>query len=299
MWSDAALLSPAPAEAASNSSRVLLVIHLAGGNDALNTVVPYRSTSYYRARPTIHIARDKVCRLNEEYGLHPALAPLLPMFRKGSLAVVNGVSYEDASKSHVLATDAWQTVLSRLEEPSSESTGQNEPPTRALTLFDGNCSHETFKGALTQFEEVLISDSIKQPVFKITLDGFDTHRDQLVRHESLLDVVGTGLVSLFQSLESNHLDERVLVLAHSEFGRGLRENDEGGTDHGDAGTCFLIGRNVRGGIYGAHSFSSSSENDLQKVVDLGRISADLQNGWFNRNVYSARSLRRKPHSFLS
>ncbi|MBX9696239.1 MAG: DUF1501 domain-containing protein [Cyanobacteria bacterium] len=253
----------------SNIGKVLLTIHLAGGNDALNTVIPYRSTAYYQARPSIHIPSDSVCRLDDRYGLHPALKSFVPLFEQGRLSVVNGVGYVDALKSHVLAAETWQTSLSDLIKSAATSAVRSE----------NENSPASFRDELHRFEKLLSSHKIEHPVYQISLDGFDTHRNQLARHEELLSVLSSGLVSLFRRLETRGLSDRVLILVYSEFGRSVAENEDHGTDHGNAGTCFLIGGNAKGGIYGAHEFSPSS-NDLKKIVDIDQVSATIAHHWF-------------------
>ena len=75
--------------------RLLVLVELKGGNDGLNTVIPYTSADYTRLRPTLAIAREQVLQLDEQRGLHPALAPLLPLWQGGQLAIVQGVGYPE------------------------------------------------------------------------------------------------------------------------------------------------------------------------------------------------------------
>ncbi|MGH7004968.1 MAG: DUF1501 domain-containing protein, partial [Alphaproteobacteria bacterium] len=76
------------------TDRTLVMIELAGGNDGLNTVVPFADAAYARLRPGIGIKRDAVVQLDEKTGLHPALAPLTDAWKAGDLAIVQGVGYE-------------------------------------------------------------------------------------------------------------------------------------------------------------------------------------------------------------
>ena len=89
---------------------LLVLIELKGGNDGLNTLVPYADTTYYALRPKLAIARDQVVSLSERVGLHPALAPLLPFWKKRELAVLQGVGYPDPNLSHFRSIEIWDTA---------------------------------------------------------------------------------------------------------------------------------------------------------------------------------------------
>src|ERR1700674_4192234 len=73
--------------------KLLLLIELKGGNDGLNTLVPYSNPTYYTLRPKIRIPREQVVQLSDSVGLHPALEPLLPLWKNRELAVLQGVGY--------------------------------------------------------------------------------------------------------------------------------------------------------------------------------------------------------------
>ena len=90
--------------------RLLVLVELKGGNDGLNTVVPYADGEYYALRPTIGIARDRVLQLDERTGLHPALEPLMAPWKDRELAVVQGVGYPSANLSHFRSIEIWDTA---------------------------------------------------------------------------------------------------------------------------------------------------------------------------------------------
>ncbi len=92
------------------SDHTLIVIQMAGGNDGLNTVVPYADPTYRKMRPTIGIAENQVIQLDGRLGLHPNLAPLKSFWDQGHMAVVEGVGYPNQSLSHFQAMDIWQTL---------------------------------------------------------------------------------------------------------------------------------------------------------------------------------------------
>lgn len=91
-WAHAA--SPSP------GSNLLVLIYLKGGNDSYNTVVPYANERYARFRPTIAIKRDQVIRINDSHGLHPALAPLLPLWEANELALLQGIGQQEITNQH-------------------------------------------------------------------------------------------------------------------------------------------------------------------------------------------------------
>lgn len=92
------------------SDRTLIVVQMAGGNDGLNTVIPYTNARYYQVRPTLAIPESKVLPLEEGLGLHPNLASLKSFWDSGQLAIVEGVGYPNQSLSHFQAMDIWQTL---------------------------------------------------------------------------------------------------------------------------------------------------------------------------------------------
>lgn len=88
----------------------LVIIQLAGGNDGLNTIVPFRNDTYYKNRPKLAIGKNEVLKLNDELGLHPSLAPLRKLYDNGYLSIINNVGYPNPDRSHFRSTDIWQTA---------------------------------------------------------------------------------------------------------------------------------------------------------------------------------------------
>ncbi|MCG8404221.1 MAG: DUF1501 domain-containing protein [Phycisphaerales bacterium] len=93
-----------------NDDRVLVVLQLAGGNDGLNTIIPYQNDLYYKARPRLGIAKNKVLKINDELGFHPKADGLKKLYDDGLLAVIQGVGYPNPNRSHFLSTDIWSTA---------------------------------------------------------------------------------------------------------------------------------------------------------------------------------------------
>ena len=92
-----------------NFGNLLILIELKGANDGLNTVIPYSDSNYYSLRPRIAIKREEVVQLGERSGLHPGLAPLLPLWKNGQMAVIESVGYPNANLSHFRSIEIWDT----------------------------------------------------------------------------------------------------------------------------------------------------------------------------------------------
>ena len=98
------------AAAAEADNRILVVFEMSGGNDGLNTVVPYADDRYYRLRPNIGIRPDKLRRLDERFGFNPGLAGFERLWKDGQLAIVHGCGYENPSFSHFTSMAYWHTA---------------------------------------------------------------------------------------------------------------------------------------------------------------------------------------------
>ena len=88
----------------------LVVVQLTGGNDYMNTVVPYGDGRYYDYRPSVHIPPEQVLPLDDRVGFHPALAPLHGLYAQGDVAIVHGIGYPNPNRSHFRAMDIWHTA---------------------------------------------------------------------------------------------------------------------------------------------------------------------------------------------
>lgn len=88
---------------------VLVVLQLTGGNDFMNTVVPYTNGHYYDSRKTLVVREDEALPINDQLGYHPVAAPLKDLYDEGKVAVVQGIGYANSSRSHFRAMDIWHT----------------------------------------------------------------------------------------------------------------------------------------------------------------------------------------------
>jgi uncharacterized protein (DUF1501 family) len=108
-----AAFAPRPAfaqRAGADYARLLVLVELKGGNDGLNTVVPYADPAYSALRPRLAVPRDQVLQLDQQTGFHPSLEPLLAPWQSRELAVVQGVGYPGANLSHFRSIDIWDTA---------------------------------------------------------------------------------------------------------------------------------------------------------------------------------------------
>ena len=96
--------------ASNGKNRSLVVVQLSGGNDALNTVIPYSDGLYYDFRPSVHVEAEQVLPLDDQLGLHPSMKPIKDLWDRGKVAVINGIGYENPNRSHFRSMDIWHTA---------------------------------------------------------------------------------------------------------------------------------------------------------------------------------------------
>ncbi len=89
---------------------ILVLVQLAGGNDGLNTVIPFEDARYYALRPTLAIAKDRVLPVSDTLGLHPSCPELQALLKEGQLAIVQNVGYPNPNRSHFRSTEIWETA---------------------------------------------------------------------------------------------------------------------------------------------------------------------------------------------
>ena len=97
------------AAAVDDADPILVVVELEGGNDGLNTVIPYTDDQYYRSRPTLAVDKTRVLKLDDRLGLHPSMGDLYKLWDAGQLCVVNNVGYPQPNRSHFRSREIWQS----------------------------------------------------------------------------------------------------------------------------------------------------------------------------------------------
>ena len=95
----------------SKSERSLVVVQQAGGNDYLNTVVPYTDGTYYDSRPNVHIREEDVLKIDDRIGFSPNLASLKSLWDEGKVAIIHGIGYPNPNRSHFRSADIWHTAV--------------------------------------------------------------------------------------------------------------------------------------------------------------------------------------------
>jgi len=365
--------------------RVLVIVQLGGGNDGLNTVVPFGADEYYRARPQIGIRAPGAAAQNGQaaallldqargLGLHPNLTGLKELYDEGLLQVVQGVGYPNPNRSHFTSMDIWQT--GRLDAkgngwigryfdnqcngtPMPEAAvaiGRNAPialegdvqkpvafesaslfrwngqdlhpslqapydrinraagdggfagragdPAKAetqkeflmRTALDAQVSSDRIRAAVAKKPLVeypnhalaqqlrlvgaMIRDGMPTRVYYASMGGFDTHGGQLGPHGNLMRAFGDSIRAFQRDLKESGHDARVTTMVFSEFGRRVKQNASGGTDHGTAAPVFLVGPSVRPGVFGHHpSLTDLDQGDLKHGVDFRSVYASVLEDW--------------------
>jgi uncharacterized protein (DUF1501 family) len=347
-------------QAASTSSRKrLIVIFLRGAVDGLNIVVPYGESAYYQSRPRIAVPRPDQANgaldLDGHFGLNPNLAPILPLWKQGSLAFVHAAGSPDVTRSHFDAqdfmesgtpgikstSDGWMNrllgnlggnnpvqainvgatmprILSGPRSVASLATGRGSVSFSALdrpqvasafdSLYGGNdplsktyqegrsarktimedlsspdaemkaanngaLSVNGFAGDAQRLARLMVRDPNVQLGF-LAVGGWDTHVNEAGQLNNRLRQLAEGIATLAQTLGSIYSDTTIVVL--SEFGRTVRENGNGGTDHGHGNAIWLAGGSVKGGkVYGQWPGLSSGQlyegRDLMVTTDFREV----------------------------
>lgn len=327
---------------------VLVFLQLNGGNDGLNTFVPYTDPSYYHYRAKIGIPKDEIINPINGLGFHPALKNLATISQQGHLSIIQNVGYPNPNRSHFRSQEIWQTAsdsqqyldygwlgrfldlqcddktLASLNIDTVDNLALKAQKATSLTVKDFNKikRYNTAESALTlsnnpqldfvrkmQFasmegmEEInsalqqaqryrepyasnplaknmewiakLIKGGLHSKVYYTSLNGFDTHNNQLALHQKQLSILNDAVFSFYKDMKTNNLLHRVTVVIFSEFGRRVQENGTG-TDHGTAGPMIIIGGNTKGNVLGANpNLSELVQGDLLFKTDFRSVYATL------------------------
>jgi len=374
-----------------STERILVVVELTGGNDGLNTVIPYTDDVYYRSRPKLAIPKNKVLKLNEDLGLHPSLKPFNEMLDDQMLSIIQSVGYPNPVRSHFRSHSIWasgelqatsltQGWLSRyvdaatpvksLDAPAIQIGGSSvaQPlsggkfhapsfdnmeqlhrrigvPTHANPdeqrakldqvlgeqvgdptslrnyiqettvlsfasskrlhgLLDAKNDNAGSRYPNTEFARrlslvaQLLKAELETHVYYVRLGGFDTHSDQSIDHSVLLQTLSGGLRAFFRDLQASGESDRVVALVFSEFGRRLKENFQGGTDHGTAGPVFLAGPAAKTGLHGGppNLVDLDDSGDPKFEVDFRSVYSHLLTKWLGWNDHNLGATNQKHES---
>ena len=352
-------------------SKILVTIQLAGGNDGINTVIPYGVGQYYQVRPQINIPEKEVLPLTGQIGLHPSMTGLSELYKAGKVGIVLGAGYPNPNRSHFRSIEIWQTAdpnkiietgwlgryldlakgqLAEVDYPLPAvnvdaslpktlsatqvivpsvanvydfkfSTDQHYQQDRKYQLSIFNDVYSKFDGSRPsidllkkvgldsveaadyllkvvqnyksdvqypdngfgkgmKFISQMITAGVKSQIYNISLGGFDTHAGQKGAQANLLKQLSEGITAFQKDLEAHHVDQDVLVMTFSEFGRRVAENGGRGTDHGTAEPMFIVGSGVKGGLYGDYpSLTNLDNGDLKFGVDFRTVYSTVLDRW--------------------
>lgn len=349
--------------AASRSSdeRVLVVIQLSGGNDGVNTAIPFGDDLYAKNRTALRIPTDQVLKIDDYCGLHPSLAGLSKLLEDNQLSVLHGIGYPNPSRSHFRSMDIWHTasmaeklpgdgwlgraisqselrkegtvpainfgggklplaMVGRTEVPSLNSLADYklQPGAAGRDRLTAVAASERADSTLQflqrstlqayatsgRLEEMaknydtpinypptelarklklvaqLIDAGFGTRIFYASLDGFDTHANQLQSHANLLKELGDAVKAFMDDLGHHGHRNRAMVMTFSEFGRRVKENGSRGTDHGAGAPMFLAGGKVKAGQIGKYpSLSDLDDGDLKHHTDFRAVYATALEDW--------------------
>ncbi|MCH2668664.1 MAG: DUF1501 domain-containing protein [Gammaproteobacteria bacterium] len=114
----------------------------------------------------------------------------------------------------------------------------------------------------------------------VQIGGFDTHASQIPRQEALLKDTADSIAAFYKDLKAHGRDKNVVIMTWSEFGRRVKANASGGTDHGSAGPMFLVGTPVKGGLYGERaSLTDIHKNNLKFTTDFRQVYSSVLENW--------------------
>ena len=355
----------AVAAKAASDEQVLVVIQLDGGNDGINTVVPFGDDAYGRSRKKLRLKAEDLHKLNDHVGLHQQMKAAKELFDDGRLSIIQGVGYPNPDRSHFTSMKTWQTArldtadhtgngwlgsaldaqMAAASKPNQSASanaifvGDQETPaalwgrhsstiglskaadlrldaseeTRAVQptgpgaddlqqfvrqqiVTAHNAAEEFATQSADKSTDVtypnsglgnqlkLIAQLLRSGnparVYYTVQSGYDTHSDQQFTHGRLLSEFSRSMKSFLDDLKAAGLADRVVLMAFSEFGRRVAENDSAGTDHGTAGPVFLAGEPVRGGLIGATpDLNDLVDGDLKSNLDFRRLYAGLLRDW--------------------
>lgn len=146
----------------------------------------------------------------------------------------------------------------------------------------------------------LISGGLNTPVYLTTINGFDTHANQVGQHSNLLKQVSEAVLAFQNDIETLGIADKVTLMTFSEFGRRVNENGTTGTDHGTAAPLFVIGKSVKGGIIGANPNLTNldSNGDIKHEFDFRQIYTSVLIDHFGRSKETTQAILMKEFAKL-
>jgi len=198
-------------QSSSVTDRILVVIQLSGGNDGLNTIVPYRDELYAKARPKLGIPSNDVIKLTEELGLHPSLRAIENQFSENRFSIIQGVGYPSPNRSHFESMDIWHSCHPKKDRSQSGWLGRWITEQTAHPTSDSTAIHigsDTLPLACQERGvQVPSLASLEQMRLKAKLDSMQDKQSRPGAEPnskdtgSLLDFLSTSTVSALEVSE--------------------------------------------------------------------------------------------------
>ncbi|MCW2121091.1 DUF1501 domain-containing protein [Flavobacterium sp. 7A] len=326
----------------------VVFVQLNGGNDGLNTYIPFEDPNYYFLRPKIALSKEEVIGSNNGMAFHPALKGFAQIQQNGDLSVLQNVGYPEPNRSHFRSQEIWQTASAsnqylndgwlgryldlqckehnpiaginidstdnlslkgqepnsitvkdpnnfKIKKNKSENTQLSKNPSldfvrkiadsvvegsdeiqKALAKSTSEANYpKTGLGKNLEWIARLVKGNLNSKVYYTSLNGFDTHDNQLPSHKSKLTELNDSVYSFYEDLKKANLLQNVTVVVFSEFGRRVKDN-KNGTDHGKAAPMFIIGGNNKGKIVGNNPNLTDLDNgDLKYEIDFRSVYASI------------------------
>ena len=207
----------------------LVIVQLSGGNDGLNTIIPYTNDVYYESRPNIAIAKNDCIKITDEFGINKNLAPLKNLYDKGYLSVINNVGYPNPIRSHFRSTDIWHTASDSNQYLNTGWLGRyidiyGKKPYSGIELDDSLSlimKGDVLKGIATKNPTSLYNNT-KTPYFKKVLDS---HRDVHLSEHNLGYLYKTMIEAKSSAkyiFETSKTYNSTLTYPNNPFGKQLK-----------------------------------------------------------------------------
>ncbi|GHC07850.1 DUF1501 domain-containing protein [Cerasicoccus arenae] len=343
--------------------QILVMIQLAGGNDGLNTCIPFQDDMYYNLRPDLGI-KEGYRPISDFLALHPNCAGMERLYKDGNLSIIQNVGYPNPNRSHFRSTEIWETAtdsdiigrdgwLGRYFDNACDGDGHTSSDPMALHISDDTPGHfmsekphsifgmpargrirkknedelallekltqapsasdtgsylqhmmmdaivtekrvqnivdrykpqAKYQGNLGQSLQkvaAMIAAGLETRVYFVAQGGYDTHANQANGHSQRLGELSNALHAFQQDLIKHKLDDQVLTVVFSEFGRRPQQNGSQGTDHGAAAPLFVMGRNLQTPLLGeVPDLQNLQNNDLRHEYDFRQVYASVIQDWF-------------------
>ncbi len=355
-------------QSSSHNGKVLVVIQLSGGNDGLNTIIPYQNDLYYQSRPALGLKGNDLITMTDEVAFHKNMGDFASLFDNGEVSILNSVGYPNPNRSHFRSMDIWQSAsdadkyiptgwVGRLLDNNCQdipyanaqaleindtlslamkgrevkglalqnpkrlyrttqhpwlktlATETDHPHDQAAylykTLTETTSSAEylfekskTYRNKVSypdhelgkQLHQVaqLINSGISTRIYYVSLSGFDTHAGQKWQQARLLKQYSEALKAFTSDLKAAGRFDDTLIMTFSEFGRRVKQNASGGTDHGAANNLFLVsGQLKKPGLFNALPDLSDLDNgDLRYTIDFRQVYATIIKKWLGYDPVS-------------